>query len=106
MTEHSFQGIHFLLKKGESVTHVSGTKCHLCVRPLIAPNNLWNVRPSGALPGGQWFKLQCVAHAEEDDKKIRKLVPTHKLPNEIDLCLSIWSSIRMQHLMKPHRRLI
>ena len=34
MTEHSFQGIHFLLKKGGSVTHVSGTKCHLCVRPL------------------------------------------------------------------------
>ena len=34
MTEHSFQGIHFLLKKGESVTYVSGTFCYLCSRSL------------------------------------------------------------------------
>src|SRR5215469_18947183 len=34
MTEHSFHGIHFLLKKGESVTYVSGTFCHLCVGSL------------------------------------------------------------------------
>src|SRR6266850_8181074 len=34
MTEHSFQGIHFLLKKEGSVTHVSGTFCHLCVGSL------------------------------------------------------------------------
>ena len=34
ITEHSFHGIHFLLKKGESVTYVSGTFCHLCVGSL------------------------------------------------------------------------
>ena len=39
-------------------------------------------------------------------QKVRNLVPAGNLPNEIDLCLSIWSSIRMQHLMKPDRRLI
>src|ERR1700675_3034647 len=33
ITEHSFQGITPSLK-GKSVTHVSGTKCHLCLRPL------------------------------------------------------------------------
>ena len=38
--------------------------------------------------------------------KVRNLLPAGNLPNEIDLCLSIWSSIRMQHLMKPDRRLI
>ena len=37
-------------------------------------------------------------------QKLRNLVPAGNLPNEIDLCLSIWSSIRMQHLMKPDRR--
>ena len=40
MTEHSFQGIHFLLKKGGSVTHVSGAKCHLCVRPRMGSSSL------------------------------------------------------------------
>jgi len=34
MTEHSFQGIHFLLRKGGSVAYVSGTFCHLCVGSL------------------------------------------------------------------------
>src|SRR5229473_2078381 len=36
ITEHSFQGITSS-PRGGSVTHVSGTKCHLCVRPLINP---------------------------------------------------------------------
>src|SRR5215471_855607 len=39
-------------------------------------------------------------------QKARNLVPAGNLPNEIDLCLSIWSSIRMQHVMKPGRRFI
>jgi len=34
MTEHSFHGIHFLPKKRESVTYVSGTICYLCVGSL------------------------------------------------------------------------
>jgi len=38
MTEHSFHGIHFLLKKGESVTYVSGTFCYLCVGSLTFSN--------------------------------------------------------------------
>src|SRR5262249_19546387 len=35
VTEHSFQGISPSLKPGGSVTYVSGTKCHLCLRSLI-----------------------------------------------------------------------
>src|SRR5215470_10373519 len=35
ITELSFHGIHTLRKKAESVTHVSGTECHLCLGPLI-----------------------------------------------------------------------
>jgi hypothetical protein len=34
IAEHSFQGISFLPNQGESVTHVSGTMCYLCLRPL------------------------------------------------------------------------
>src|SRR5580698_10573461 len=34
VTEHSFQGIFPSLKPGGSVTHVSGTMCYLCLRPL------------------------------------------------------------------------
>src|SRR5215468_5545886 len=34
ITELSFHGIHTLRKKAESVTHVSGTECHLCLGPL------------------------------------------------------------------------
>src|ERR1700730_17672015 len=34
ITELSFHGIHTLQKKAESVTHVSGTNCHLCLGPL------------------------------------------------------------------------
>src|SRR5260370_39809773 len=39
MTELSFHGIHTSrLKKAKSVTHVSGTKCHLCLGPLWRRN--------------------------------------------------------------------
>src|SRR6266446_3599934 len=34
ITEHSFQGITPSQKTGGSVTHVSGTMCYLCLRPL------------------------------------------------------------------------
>jgi hypothetical protein len=34
ITEHSFHGIHASPGKGETVTHVSGTICHLCLGPL------------------------------------------------------------------------
>src|SRR5262249_47897362 len=32
IAEHSFQGISTPSPEGESVTHVSGTMCHLCVK--------------------------------------------------------------------------
>jgi hypothetical protein len=35
MTEQSFHGINTSRQKAKSVTHVSGTTCHLCLRPLI-----------------------------------------------------------------------
>src|SRR4030081_1253794 len=36
ITELAFHGIHTSRpKKAKSVTHVSGTKCHLCLGPLI-----------------------------------------------------------------------
>src|SRR5215469_740442 len=36
ITDHSFHGIHFLplQKKEKSVTHVSGTNCHPCLRSV------------------------------------------------------------------------
>src|SRR5271167_1824953 len=34
VTEHSFHGINTSRPKAKSVTHVSGTVCHLCLRPL------------------------------------------------------------------------
>ena len=39
ITEHSFHGIHTsrLRIQARSVTHVSGTKCHPCLRPLNCP---------------------------------------------------------------------
>src|SRR6478672_1034653 len=42
ITEHSFQGIFTSRRKAESVTHVSGTFCHLCLGSLTKlekPNN-------------------------------------------------------------------
>jgi hypothetical protein len=35
MAEHAFHGINTSRQKAESVTHVSGTNCHLCLGPLI-----------------------------------------------------------------------
>src|SRR5215467_2052140 len=40
MTELSFHGIHTLRKKAESVTHVSGTGCHLCLGSLMQGRSL------------------------------------------------------------------
>src|SRR5579864_8426130 len=38
ITELAFHGIYTSRRtKAESVTHVSGTKCHLCVGPLSSP---------------------------------------------------------------------
>ena len=37
ITERSFHGIHASPGKGEGVTHVSGTICHLCLGPLSSP---------------------------------------------------------------------
>src|SRR6266436_3644669 len=34
ITELAFHGINTSRQKAKSVTHVSGTKCHLCLRPL------------------------------------------------------------------------
>src|SRR3989442_3655734 len=36
ITEHSFHGIDTSRPKAESVTHVSGTICHPCLRPVTA----------------------------------------------------------------------
>src|SRR3954451_3048249 len=33
ITELAFHGINTSRQKAKSVTHVSGTKCHLCLRP-------------------------------------------------------------------------
>src|SRR5882724_4618302 len=43
ITEHSFQGIT-PSPRGGSVTHVSGTNCHPCVRPLTLPQALMILR--------------------------------------------------------------
>jgi hypothetical protein len=37
MTELAFHGINTSRQKAKSVTHVSGTKCHLCPRPHQQP---------------------------------------------------------------------
>src|ERR1700683_1113853 len=39
ITEHSFHGIAPPLKKGKSVTYVSGTNCYLCVGSLNSVND-------------------------------------------------------------------
>src|SRR5215471_20154618 len=49
MTELSFHGIHTLRKKAESVTHVSGTGCHLCLGLLNRVSNK-APRPKGSFP--------------------------------------------------------
>src|SRR3954471_13316015 len=39
MAEHAFHGINTSRPKAKSVTHVSGTRCHLCLGPLTAPEH-------------------------------------------------------------------
>src|SRR5260370_40739065 len=46
ITEHSFQGIT-PSPRGGSVTHVSGTNCHPCVRPLT--DESWRTAPVAQL---------------------------------------------------------
>src|SRR5438270_13300795 len=48
ITELSFHGIHTSRPKAKSVTHVSGTKCHPCLRPHI--NNLSDIIRCGGAP--------------------------------------------------------
>src|SRR5262249_44616204 len=43
IAEHSFQGITPSLPEGGSVTHVSGTMCYLCSRPLTNKHDLKNL---------------------------------------------------------------
>ena len=38
IAEHSLHGINTAREMPESVTHVSGTFCHLCLRPLMLNN--------------------------------------------------------------------
>src|SRR5580700_6934750 len=40
VTEHSFHGINTSRQMAKSVTHVSGTVCHLCLRPLTKAGDL------------------------------------------------------------------
>src|ERR1700736_2757739 len=44
MTEQSFHGINTSRPKAKSVTHVSGTICHLCLRPLRGPYRAHGLR--------------------------------------------------------------
>jgi hypothetical protein len=57
ITEHSFQGIHSLPKRGKSVTHVSGTICYLCVESLTRVQNPF---PMHQLGGTAAFGLRAV----------------------------------------------
>src|SRR5579859_6294939 len=55
ITELTFHGIHTSRRtKAESVTHVSGTKCHLCLGPLSPAGYGWRATRSpqgeGCLP--------------------------------------------------------
>src|SRR5207253_7384555 len=48
ITELSFHGIHTSRPKAKSVTHVSGTKCHPCLRPHMRDDK--DQRTEGAMP--------------------------------------------------------
>src|SRR6516225_10122414 len=50
ITEHSFHGIHASPGKGEGVTHVSGTICHLCLGPLKLRTRLSVAHPIDETP--------------------------------------------------------
>src|SRR4051812_38443593 len=47
ITELSFHGINTSRPKAKSVTHVSGTKCHLCLRLLSIDCEGFETGPSG-----------------------------------------------------------
>ncbi|WP_210190761.1 hypothetical protein, partial [Bradyrhizobium canariense] len=52
MTELAFHGIHTSRRtKAESVTHVSGTFCHLCLGPLTVSAPIAAVQMAASKPG-------------------------------------------------------
>src|SRR5580704_15676989 len=57
ITEHSFQGIASS-PRGGSVTHVSGTMCYLCLRPLtVEIEGSISARNVLVMPVGEGFEL-------------------------------------------------
>jgi hypothetical protein len=62
ITELSFHGIHTLRKKAESVTHVSGTNCHLCLGPLTGVSASFHEVPLGSSNLTQFNYQFSVAH--------------------------------------------
>src|SRR5216683_769874 len=48
ITEHSFRGINTSRRKAKSVTHVSGTICHLCLRLDTVNEALTGAREAAA----------------------------------------------------------
>src|SRR5215208_2595101 len=66
ITELSFHGIHTSRPKAKSVTHVSGTNCHLCLRPLTCKSPVrWTRHPvrRGRSPSGR--APQCLRRYRE-----------------------------------------
>src|SRR3989442_9615931 len=61
ITEHSFHGIDTSRSKAESVTHVSGTFCHLCLGPLTCFTTAWEMfgvrMPPARALARWWFSL-------------------------------------------------
>jgi hypothetical protein len=76
ITELAFHGIHTSrLQKSESVTHVSGTKCHLCLGPLKptlprsvnAPGVTSGVTaPTSRTPFGEALRVVSAARGIQD----------------------------------------
>src|SRR5215467_9792455 len=63
ITEHSFHGITPSQKTGGSVTHVSGTMCYLCLRPL---KSLTSVRKGRVGRFGKtWVNLRAIFQAQK-----------------------------------------
>jgi hypothetical protein len=52
ITELAFHGINTSHPKAKSVTHVSGTKCHLCLGPLSPVRYFWSASINGHLDTG------------------------------------------------------
>src|SRR5579862_3365528 len=65
MTEHSFHGINTSRPTAKSVTHVSGTVCHLCLRLLT-------VRRLTREPRGTDAKLNDRPHRRADMKRLSR----------------------------------